>query len=547
MNDRPIIGTTDTGDMTVDVDRLIGSHLCVVANAGGGKSGKIRKLLEATHGLVQHIVIDIEDEFYTLRQNYDYVIAGGDDGDCPAKVENAAGLARAALTHGFSLIAQINDLGTADAGDFLHEFLESMLTAPRDLWRPCLIVIDEAQRYDQSIIQMLTERGRKRGFTAVLASQRLPKIDANVRGDINNWIMGRVGQSLDRRIMADQLGFTPKEATEKLQRIKPRHFWGFGPALADEPVLFRVGDVETTMVKPGQAKVMTPPPPEAMREILAGLAVEPLRTEASNEGQNLKETDEALKAKDNQIERLNKDIGELTVDRNHWRETAEIRGALIERARSALQSDVELENKVLNQSNAKAGDEARGKGNIEVPQAEPVSRPVAGRSATATSEIMDVTAGETTLSPGEKVILTAACQYPQINRDQLSVLTGYKRSSRNTYITRLKSKGLVSINGSSINPTDDALRALGGDYQPLPTGHELQSYWLDRLSPGENAILKVLIRAYPKSIARADLDDLTKYKRSSRNTYITRLKSRRLVDVEGASLSASATLFGESQ
>lgn len=190
--------------LELDLDRLVGSHLGIVANAGGGKSGLIRRLLEQTHGHIQHIVLDIEDEFYSLRERFDYVIAGG-DGDAPATPENAAALAIGALEHGFSLICQLNDLGGLVAREFVDAFLSAMLSAPQRLWRPCLVVIDETQRFDADSIRMLTERGRKRGFTAVLASQRLPKIDANIRGDINNWIMGRVGQSLDRNIMADQL------------------------------------------------------------------------------------------------------------------------------------------------------------------------------------------------------------------------------------------------------------------------------------------------------------------------------------------------------
>src|SRR5881628_1850095 len=97
-----ILGKTAAGDpMAIDVDRLVGSHACIVANSGGGKSGLIRRLLEVTHGRIQHIVLDVEDEFYTLREHFDYVIAGGDGGDAPATVESAPGLARLALEHGF--------------------------------------------------------------------------------------------------------------------------------------------------------------------------------------------------------------------------------------------------------------------------------------------------------------------------------------------------------------------------------------------------------------------------------------------------------------
>lgn len=277
MSEPIVLGTAGESPLALDLERLIGSHLGIVANSGGGKSGLIRKLLEATHGHVQHIVLDSEDEFYTLRERHEYVIAGGDGGDTPATVDNAAQLALAALTHGFSLICQINDLGRAGANEFIDRFLTAMIAAPKELWRPCLVVIDEVQRFDETAIGKLTGEGRKRGFTAVLATQRLPKMDANVRGDLNNWIMGRVGQSLDRRNMADQLGMAPSEA-RALAQIEPRHFYAFGPALSRDPVLFRVSDVATTMVRPGQAKVHTPPPPEALREILSGMAAAPAKS-----------------------------------------------------------------------------------------------------------------------------------------------------------------------------------------------------------------------------------------------------------------------------
>lgn len=273
-----IIGASGAGEVALDLERLIGSHACVVANAGGGKSGLIRRILETTHGQIQHIVLDIEDEFYTLRERYDYVIAGGDGGDVPATLANAEELALGALRHGFSLIVQLNDLGE-DAATFVGRFLNAMIRAPRDLWHPVLVVLDETQRFAPQGgatdathgVKALTAQGRKRGFTAILASQRIAKISADVRGDINNWILGRVGQSLDRDTMADQLGFTRKEGQERFRGMPPRTFWGFGPAIADEPVLFTSAEVETTPVKPGQAKVTTPPPPEALREILAAL------------------------------------------------------------------------------------------------------------------------------------------------------------------------------------------------------------------------------------------------------------------------------------
>lgn len=282
-----IIGKYQDGEpAAVDVPALIGSHCCVVANSGGGKSGLLRRLLEVTHGQVQHIVLDAEDEFFTLRQKFAYVIAGGDGGDVPAQIENAGSLALAALQHRFSLIVQLNDL--PDRAAFVGAFLAALVNAPKDLWHPVLVVVDEAQRFapegssvDSSAgVRDLLERGRKRGFTALLASNRLAVIDKSVTGNVNNWLLGRVGQSRDRLAVANALGFSPASAEARgLQGLPPRTFWSFGPALSQVPTQFRVADVETTIIRSGQSGIATPPAPEALgkilRELVRAAATEP--------------------------------------------------------------------------------------------------------------------------------------------------------------------------------------------------------------------------------------------------------------------------------
>lgn len=275
-----VFGQTAAGDpLELRLEELIGTHLLAIANSGGGKSGLLRRLLEISHGRVLQFVLDPEDELYTLREKYDFVIVGGDGADAPATVAGAASLARAALEHGFSVIARLNDLG-ADAPAFVARFIHALIGAPQSLWRPAIIAIDELQRFapregstDASgEILDLVNRGRKRDLTLVGASLRMTSIDPAVRAMVNNWLLGRVGQTLDRNTMAEQLGFTRGEARELLRGLAPRHFWALGPAIANEPVLFRVDDVETTPVRRGEAKPATPPAPEAMREILAGIA-----------------------------------------------------------------------------------------------------------------------------------------------------------------------------------------------------------------------------------------------------------------------------------
>lgn len=151
--------------------------------------------------------------------------------------------------------------------------------------------------------------------------------------------------------------------------------------------------------------------------------------------------------------------------------------------------------------------------------------------------------GEGNLPPGERAVLIAAVQYGGVDLDQLSVLTGYKRSSRDAYILRLTQKGLITKNGGTIHPTDSAVSALGSDYEPLPVGAGLQDYWRQRLPEGERKTLEVAIAHYPQYVARETISEQTGYRRSSRDAYIQRLKARRLVEVGREGITASANIF----
>lgn len=148
------------------------------------------------------------------------------------------------------------------------------------------------------------------------------------------------------------------------------------------------------------------------------------------------------------------------------------------------------------------------------------------------------------LPRGEKACLIVIAQRQEgATREQLTVVTGYKRSSRDAYVQRLREKGYVEQSGDRVIATAEGIQALGGDYDPLPRGAALRDWHLQRLPEGERRILKALIEVYPKSVARDWIDQRTDYKRSSRDAYIQRLSARQLVSVERGEVRASDELF----
>lgn len=146
---------------------------------------------------------------------------------------------------------------------------------------------------------------------------------------------------------------------------------------------------------------------------------------------------------------------------------------------------------------------------------------------------------------GERAILIAAAQSRDgVTREQLSVMTGYKRSSRDAYVSRLIAAARLERRGDRLHSTDGGIADLGSDYAPLPTGNALLVHWLTRLPEGERRILEFVAGQYPNTVERAQIDEFTSYKRSSRDAYVSRLGARRLVIADRSGVRISEELVG---
>ena len=190
-----------------DLQKLIDTRALIQANSGGGKSHALRRLLEQTHGRVQQLVIDPEGEFASLRERYDYILAARHGGDTAADPRGATLLAERLLELGVSAILDISERKAHERITFVRHFLEALVDAPKTLWHPALVVVDEAQVFcpqhgeaeSAAAVIDLATRGRKRGFSAILATQRLSKLHKDAAAELNNTLIGRTGLDVDRQ------------------------------------------------------------------------------------------------------------------------------------------------------------------------------------------------------------------------------------------------------------------------------------------------------------------------------------------------------------
>jgi hypothetical protein len=266
------------GAIRIDLDRLIESRLLVQANSGGGKSTALRWLLEATFGRVQHLVIDREGEFATLRAEYSYLLVGK-EGELAADLRTAKKLARKLLELGASAVVDLSELSLTQQREYVAAFVDALNHLPRELWKDCLVVIDEAHLFapekgkGESVardpIALLQSTGRKRGYCAVLATQRLAKLDKDVAAECLNKLIGRTS-SEDMKRAGEELAVDRAGARE-LRALEPGSFWAYGPAIAVEPVLVRCPAPVTRPPSRGATRTPAPPTPHAIEALAAEL------------------------------------------------------------------------------------------------------------------------------------------------------------------------------------------------------------------------------------------------------------------------------------
>lgn len=265
----------------IDLPRLLETRLLVQANSGGGKSWALRRVLEQTANSVQQLVIDPEGEFATLRERFDYIVCAAHDGDAVAHPRTAKLLARRLLETGVSAILDIYDLQAHERKSFVRQFCDALVDAPKTLWHPALIVLDEAHVYapeagsaesSGAVIDLAT-RGRKRGFCLVTATQRLSKLHKDVAAEMNNKLIGRTGLDVDVKRAAEELGMSKSDAMQTLRALDDGEWFAFGPALSRTILKLKVGAVVTTHPKAGQRLLAAPPatrrwrPPRAIGDV----------------------------------------------------------------------------------------------------------------------------------------------------------------------------------------------------------------------------------------------------------------------------------------
>jgi hypothetical protein len=501
--------------VSVDLDVLVNSRLMVQANSGSGKSWLLRRLLEQSHGHVQQIVIDPEGEFTSLREKFDYVLAAKSGGDTSADPRTAKLLAERLLELGVSAVIDIYELKAHERIRFVRLFLEALVDSPKHLWHPALIVVDEAHTFcpqvgeaeSMAAVRELCSRGRKRGFCAVLATQRISKLHKDAVAECNNKLIGRSSLDVDMKRSADELGFTGREQQQELRTLEPGEFFAFGPAIS--PVVTRVvvGDVQTSHPKAGsKLAAVVPPPTSKIKALLPKLADLPMEAEAREKSVA------DLKAEVADLRRQLKTAPKAAPTETKTVKVYTLKDGQLARAERLV-------------AKAKAAMEAIGPALVEigaslakasVPTPPPVARPTAG-PVIRTPRIQTHN-GDAGLSNPEQRIVDAIAWLEDVGVDApeqpaVSFLAGYSYGSGafNNPRGSLRVKGYVEYRPGNRIALTDAGRAVAHHSDVPLTNAAMHERILSKLPNPEQRVLRPLLERYPEPMGQAELAGVAGY------------------------------------
>lgn len=562
-------------DCSVELERLIETKALLSASSGGGKSHLTRRFLEKSHGKVQQIIIDLEGEFYTLREKFDdYLLLGKTDGDLPLSIRTAELLAKTLLEQGVNAILDLSELQKHERITFVKRFLDSLIDAPKDLWHPCLIVLDEAHFFApesgkcesaNSVIE-LASRGRKRGFCLVAATQRISKLHKDVVAECQNRFIGLAVVDIDRKRASEECGFTSKEQNLSLRDLEPGEFYAFGPAMSREVKKIKVGDVITTHPKAGlRGLAKVPPATDKIKKMLERITNLP--KEAEKELKTVQDLQSELRSLRGQLSQAQRNVPKFDPERDKKIQQAGYDAGVKESLESFRR--VQRQNKemfddwnrtletcrlALKDIEAKANRAV----NIKLPEFKPIDNPklvTVGANPTSglpvprkqelasTPFMRDVKDAVTLLDSGDikitggakrMLIATAMCNPKPISKARMGMLSGMSPTSGSfsNYLSNLRIRGLIAENGSGFSITQLGLDNVG-HYETLPTDPAtLVNFWANKIGGGAGRMLKALFNAYPQALTKPELGEQSEMVHSSGSfsNYLSTLRTNALIE-----------------
>lgn len=554
----------------VDLHSLLLRRMMLQASSGGGKSYMLRVITEQLLSHVPVILIDPEGEFITLREKHDIVIVGP-GGEMECEVKSAALLARGLVEQRVSAVIDVSELRVPQRQEYVKRFIDAIVDQlPKRLWpsrkgKAVVVIVDEAhmlcpqggKAVSKEAVIDLASRGRKRGICAILATQRLSKLDKSASAELGTKLIGCCDID-DAPRACDALGL-PKTEKHGLTQIETGDWRAIGPALAKGIQSFRGAKAKTSHAKAGPSSLTPPAPSARLKKIIPKL--QELQKKTAQEMVDLEQAkkDNANLRRENTRLRKDGPKAEPKIVEKLIPDPESVRKALVERDREwspklteANRRIMALDKKIRLITKALGADEVKLDGQVSGPDTPPAAMQKVRvlRPVKSTKPSNPPAPNGDLLVPQQRVLNSLAwwkmITEDPVHRALVAIMADYKVSGNfNNILGKLHGEGYIEYApGSCVLLTEQ------GDsdavHPDIPGGlDDLHEAWRSKLKDPQIKLLNVIIERHPNEITKDELAEETSYAISGNfNNLLGQLRALGVIPKRGP-IKATNYLFPE--
>lgn len=537
---------------------------------------------------IPFVVLDPTGAWWGLRSSADgkkpgipVVILGGEHGDVP--LERGGGAVAADLVvdfPGFYVLDLVGFESGAAQDAFVTGFLERLYRRKAQTPTPLHIFIDEADSFapqrpgrDQlkmlGAVEAIVRRGGIRGIGTTLISQRAAVVNKNVLTQLDCLIALQVTGPQDQKAIREWVAQdgTPEQVKammDSLASLDRGEAWVWSPGWLGAFQLIKVRERRTfnSSATPEVGKTAIVPVKladvdlEAVRSRMAAT----IEKQAADDPKKLRARIAELEREYRQLAiakadalpervevpvevRVEVPVPALTdADREMLRRTAAELTAAVERINKALTANTGPIVKALRDFSASVPVQSSAAAMaIDAAKPRPTTPVIAPRP--------DLEVDAPLKAGARRMLDVMARQHPFVlTRAQLATLTGIKVTggTYGTYLSNLRAKGLVTVEGQRLHITEAGLAEAGVEPGNPMTADEVREEWRGRLKAGERAMFDALAAAYPYGLSRDALADAVGIvvTGGTFGTYLSKLRSNGLAVVEGGIVTMTDTGMG---
>lgn len=479
-------------------------------------------------------------------------VFGGDHGDLPLERTSGKMIADLVVEHPGWYVLDFSHFESKEAERQLAtDFAERFYRRKGINKAPMHLFVDEADMFapqrtpsgDQRMLgafEAIVRRGGIRGIGTTLITQRAAVLNKNVLEQIDVLIALRTVGPNDRKAIAGyvEANGTTQQQAELMNSIASL---SLGEAWVWEPgsdLFQRVQIRKRHTFNSSATPDSNHPAPIAT---LAKVDLEQIRDQMSA-------TIEKAKAED--PKELRKQIAELqkqlrqrtpeTIERVVTKEVPILQNDEISQLKSASESILEAAGQIL---------KAIGQYSAPRPLDPRKDAYIAPKTSTPRATIFRETTESPNITGGaQRMLNVLGSRYPMtFTKSQLAALS--KMSPRSgtfgTYMSLLRSNGLITQNGDQISLTEQGQEHVG-DVSLIPqTTEEVIDMWRGNLTGGARRMFEVLTEAYPSALTKDELGEATEMSTRSGTfgTYMSMLRRNGLIEVSNNEIRANESLF----